>query len=170
MWNIFVNSKNMCPIFLHINKSMLYEECDGMKKKKRLIPIVVFALLWFSVIGCYFLYDNLFPKAETVKCPKIENISSISLIQNDDTSVKVETENFDEFIKNISSAEPTREMSLNEYPRVENYYIIKVDTSVREYQYFIYVENEQIYMESPYEGVYKTNQKFLDLVTEYFKE
>ena len=144
-----------------------------MKGKKRLISMVVMVtivLLGLSAIGAYGLFDNLFPKAEPVKCPDIEKITIISITQDNGNSVLVETADYGELLQNICKTEPTRMLSVNEFPSVENYYIINIDTEEREYRYFLYVEDSQVYIESPYEGVYKSNQEFLDWVTAYFKE
>ena len=144
-----------------------------MNGKKRLIPIVVMVtlvLLGLSAIGAYVLFDNLFPKAEPVKCPDIEKITIISITQDNGNSVLVETADYGELLQNICKTEPTRMLSVNEIPSVEYDYIIEMETFKREYRYFLYVEDEQVYIESPYEGVYKSNQEFLDWVTAHFKE
>ena len=144
-----------------------------MKDRKRFIFILVMAiiiLLGLFAIGVYDLLDKMFPVADPVNVPELENITTISIIRDNGSSVLVETKDYEVFLQNISNTEPTRHMSVNEYPRVENYYLIKIDTSEREYHYFIYVEDAQVYMESLYEGVYKSNQQFMDLVMGYFKE
>lgn len=132
--------------------------------------IVIIALLSISIIGGgYAVLDNIFPKAATINCPTEDSITSISLIQNNNVSLTVDATDFEEFLQNIRNAQPTRQMSVNDYPRVKTYYTIVVDTSVREYKYFIYIENSQVYIEIPYEGIYKANQQVLDFVVEYFK-
>ncbi len=133
--------------------------------------IVIIALLSISIIGGgYAVLDNIFPKAATINCPTEDSITSISLIQNNNVSVTIDATDFEEFLQNIRNAQPTRQMSVNDYPRVKTYYTIVVDTSVREYKYFIYTENSQVYIELPYEGIYKANQQVLDFIVKYFKD
>jgi hypothetical protein len=61
-------------------------------------------------------------------------------------------------------------MSVYDYPTAKTYYTIEVDMVARQYRYFLYAENSQVYVELPYEGIYKANQQFLDFVAEYFKD
>ena len=136
---------------------------------KKTWVIIIIALLGIAVIGGYAVLNSIFPKADPIMCPDTENITAITLIQNDGSSVAVETADFGEILKNITNAQPTRTMSVNDYPTAKTYYTIEVDTAARQYRYFLYAENSQVYVELPYEGIYKANQQFLDFVLEYFK-
>jgi len=136
---------------------------------KKTWVIIIIALLGIAVIGGYAILNNIFPKADPIKFPDTESITAITLIQKDGSSVAVETADFGEILKNITNAQPTRTMSVNDYPTAKTYYTIEVDTAARQYRYFLYAENSQVYVELPYEGIYKANQQFLDFVLEYFK-
>ena len=136
---------------------------------KKTLVIIIIALLGIAVIGGYAILNNIFPKADPIKFPDTESITAITLIQKGGSSVAVETADFGEILKNITNAQPTRTMSVNDYPTAKTYYTIEVDTAARQYRYFLYAENSQVYIELPYEGIYKSNQQFLDFVAEYFK-
>ena len=136
---------------------------------KKTWVIIIIALLGIAVIGGYAILNNIFPKADPIKFPDTESITAITLIQKGGSSVAVETADFGEILKNITNAQPTRIMSVNDYPTAKTYYTIEVDTAARQYRYFLYAENSQVYIELPYEGIYKSNQQFLDFVAEYFK-
>ena len=136
---------------------------------KKTWVIIIIALLGIAVIGGYAVLNSIFPKADPIKFPDTESITAITLIQKDGSSVAVETADFGEILKNITNAQPTRTMSVNDYPTAKTYYTIEVDTAARQYRYFLYAENSQVYIELPYEGIYKANQQFLDFVLEYFK-
>ena len=136
---------------------------------KKTWVIIIIALLGIAVIGGYAILNNIFPKADPIKFPDTESITAITLIQKDGSSVAVETADFGEILKNITNAQPTRTMSVNDYPTAKTYYTIEADTAARQYRYFLYAENSQVYIELPYEGIYKSNQQFLDFVAEYFK-
>ena len=131
--------------------------------------VVIIALLGIAVIGGYAVLDNIFPKADPIKCPDTESVTAITLIHNNNSSVSVETTDFGEILKNITNAKPTRTMSVNDYPTAKTYYTIEVDTAARQYLYFLYAEKSQVYIELPYEGIYTANQQFLDFVAEYNK-
>ena len=140
-------------------------------KKKSLIVIVILCL---SLIGGYFVFDSIFPKAEPISGPtqnranKDRLIKSISLAKKNGSSVMAENEELGIVLQSIDNAQPTRKMSANDYPTVETYYIIEILSSVRVYSYFIYKENSQVYIEVPYEGIYTSNQEFYEFVEGYF--
>lgn len=137
---------------------------------KRTWIVVIIALLGVAVIGGYAVLDSIFPKARPINCPSIENITTITLIQNKGSSLIVETTDIGEILKNITDTQPTRAMSVNDYPPAKTYYTIEVDTAARQYRYFLYAEKSQVYIELPYEGIYKSNQQFFDFIAEYFKK
>ena len=137
---------------------------------KKTWVIIIIALLGIAVIGGYAILNNIFPKADPIKFPDTESITAITLIQKDGSSVAVENTDFGEILKNITNAQPTRTMSVNDYPTAKTYYTIEVDTAARQYRYFLYAEKSQVYIELPYEGIYKSNQQFLDFIADYFKD
>ena len=131
--------------------------------------IVIIALLGISVAGGCAVLDSIFPEADPISCPTAESITTITLAQNDSPSLIVEAADAREILKHITDAVPTRAMSVNDYPTAKTYYSIEIDTVERYYRYFLYVENAQVYIELPYEGIYKSNQQFLDFIAAYFK-
>ncbi len=132
--------------------------------------IMMLALFGLAVIGGYAILDNSFPKAAPIDYPNEETVIAISLAQNNDTSIELEASTFIDILQNIRNAEPTRKMSVNDYPTATTYYTIGIKTAAREYQYFIYAENSNVYIEIPYEGIYKANQQFLGSVADYFND
>lgn len=139
-----------------------------MKNKNTLILVLVIVLVVALVVLACTVINSMFPKAAPISCPSADSITSFLLIQNDGSSTSVATDDFDEFLQNILNAQPTRIWSVQDYPSVQTYYTIEIGTSDRFYRYFIYTENSQVYIEHPYEGIYKTTQYFLDAITEYF--
>ena len=121
-----------------------------MKKIMIIITIILSVLL----VGGYVLLDNIFPKAEPINYPIIDDVNRITISQNKLDSVNVEYSDYETLLQLIDNAKPTRKMSVNDYPTVETYYVVEIDTNEREYRYFICDENGQLYIESPYEGIY----------------
>ena len=136
-----------------------------MKKVWIIIIIVLSSLI---SIGGYCIFDSIFPIAEPINYPSEDTIISILLTPNNDNSITIEASSFEDISRNICNAKATRKMSVNDYPTVEVYYTIKVNTSTREYRYYIYTENSQVYIEIPYQGIYTSNQQLLVTVMEYF--
>lgn len=139
-----------------------------MKNKNTLILVLVIVLVVALVILACAVINSMFPKAAPISCPSADSITSFLIIQNDGSSTSIDTAYFDEFLQNILNAQPTRIWSVQDYPSVQTYYTIEIGAPDRFYRYFIYTENSQVYIEHPYEGVYKTTQHFLDSVAEYF--
>lgn len=130
--------------------------------------VAIIALLAIAVLGGYAVFDSIFPKVAPIKCPDIQSVTSVTLVENNGVSVTVETTDFEEILTNITNGQPTRAMSVNDYPTAKSYYTVEVYTEARQYRYFLYVENSQVYIEIPYEGIYKTDHQFLDFVAEKY--
>lgn len=144
-----------------------------MKKEKWLIPVVVSVsavLLVIFAVGAYPVYNYLFPMAEAIVCPSGDDITSVSLARSSDPSAAIEISDFATLLQTFRNTKPTRNWSVQDYPAAENYYTIEIDTPARQYRYFVYTEDSQVYVESPYEGVYQANQQILDLVAEHFED
>ncbi len=139
-----------------------------MKNKNSLILVLVIVLVVALVVLACAVINSIFPEAAPISYPDENSITSFLLIQNDGSSVRVDTADCDKFLQNIRNTQPTRIWSVQDYPSVQTYYTIEIGTPDRFYRYFIYTENSQVYIEHPYEGVYKTTQHFLDSVAEYF--
>ena len=136
----------------------------------RIAIIVTIALLIFAIWGGFAIYDYLFPMADMIVCPKEEDVTSISLTQNNGTNIAIEKHYLEDFLQYIRNAKPTRKWSVHDSPVAENYYIIELDTHEREYRYFVYVENSLVYIERPYDGVYRGNQQLLDFLDAFFND
>ena len=134
-----------------------------MKKKALIIGLIV--ALCGLIVGGIAVFDNVFPMAEPIKCPGADEIMSVSVSLNDDEEVILSEELFFELLKEISEGEPTRRMSVNDYPTAEMYYKIVIEAD-RSYCYFVYDENGQVYVELPYEGVYKSDNAIISLLSE----
>lgn len=138
-------------------------------KKKLLIAVGVLAVA-IIIIGGYAVFNSVFPKANPINIPAKENILSVSLTGNDEDTVAVNNTDFEELLQNISNAQPTRKKSVNDYPTVKSYFVIKIVTSSKEYRYFLYEENSRVYIEIPYEGIYWSGNQMLDFVLKYCPE
>lgn len=135
---------------------------------KKVWIISIIAMLCISLIGGYYIFDSIFPKAEAISYPSKDIIISISITQNNDVSIEVIESDFEDILLYISNVKPTRAMSVNDYPTSKPYYSISINTSAREYRYYIYKEGSQVYIELPYEGIYRANQQFWDFIVNYY--
>lgn len=128
--------------------------------------IIIITLIGLIVVGGYIVFDNVFPKASPIKYPEIDNITSISIVEDNDVSTKIDQSDFEVILENIKVSRPTRKMSVNDYPSVRPYYEVVIDTMEKEYRYFVYIEDGYVHIEMPYEGIYKSNRQLFDFVEE----
>ena len=136
---------------------------------KTLIILLV-VLLCLMAVGGYFLLDNMFPEAPPFECPDNGEILSISVKQPNGTEIDTNFAAFDGILQLLRSAEPTRQWSIQDYPSASSYYTIEIHTAARQYRYYVYTEGISMYIEHPYNGIYKTNQQIMDLIGSYFSE
>ena len=134
--------------------------------KKTLVVLLVLIVLG-SVSG-YCIINSVFPKASPISYPLTEEITSISLYENNNNSVTINKEALEPILQEFLNVKPTRKMSVNDYPTVGNYYMLEIEASQRFYRYFIYQEGTQMYIELPYEGIYKINNQLYDSLKLYF--
>ena len=132
--------------------------------KKIIIILILF--LGLTGVGGYYALDHLFPKADPIICPDESELISVSVGTNSDVFSFLDSTEYSEILSNLSAAEPKRTMSVNDYPSVRPYYTLVLTISSREYRYFIYENRGQIYIEIPYEGIYGSSKKLLDLIIE----
>ena len=127
-----------------------------MKKSKRNIFITVIVLIVLC-IGGYYIYNAVSPVARTLEYPNdfpsVEEVLTVTISTSDGKSTEVY--NFASLIMQIGQVEPTRKESVNDVPAAEFYYKIELATEDKEYCYFVYEENGQVYLEIPYLGIYK---------------
>ena len=131
-----------------------------MKKKTIVIIVAVFAVL---LLGAYMVFDNIFPKAETIKQLEVSMIKSVSLYDSDDNEIEVSDAELQKLLPYINAAEATRKMSVNDYPNVRPYYQLEVKTEERILRYMIYEEDGTTYVALPYEGIYIIDDNVLEL-------
>lgn len=138
-------------------------------RKKLLIAVIALVII-ASIIGGYCVFNNVCPKANKIIYPDIENIFSASVTCNDGDEFVISNSDFEELILNINNAKPTRRKSLNDYPTVRPYYTVIIETTQKQYHYFVYEEGSHVYIEIPYEGIYMSDEQTIDLLIKYYEE
>ncbi len=137
--------------------------------KKFLIVVFVIFFSVVTIAGFLAVY-NPNPTAPPIYYPAEEPITSITVSQKvDEIPIKINETDFEELLQIICSAEPTRKPSVNDRPYAESYYILDIETAAMTYRYFVYTENSKIYLELPYQGIYRADQQLWNFITAYFK-
>ncbi len=134
-----------------------------MKKKLWIMGIILGAA---AVVLCaYSVFNHILPKAEQIESPAVEDIVSAVVICDNGDELQISNTELETVALYISTASPTRTMSVNNYPSSRPYYIVVLWTSETEYRYFVYEEENQIYVELPNEGIYKSDKQLFNTIT-----
>ena len=139
-----------------------------MKVKARLVTAAVFLLI--AAVGAVLTLNRLFPKAAPLSVPAASAVTSLSVTPNGGESVAAAQTDTESILQYLQQAQPTRRISVQDFPAVRPYYTITVTTPERIFTYFLYEENARTYAESPYEGIYEADPHLLALLTEYFSD
>lgn len=129
---------------------------EKMSKSKKIEMIAIAAFAVVLLVG-YRVYDRIFPYARPLEYPRdypdVSEVVSVTISTPDGESTDVS--NFASLIMQIQQGQPTRTVSVNDFPAAEFYYQIVAATSDKEYCYFVYQEDGQVFLEIPYCGIYK---------------
>lgn len=140
-------------------------------KKLKIILTVVLVVSIGLVAGAVYIFNDIFPKAEPIKRPEIEDVVSVTLGCNTpDVSIPMGEKYYEDLLQFISEAEPTRKQAMDDYPTSRPYYGVEIQTNEDQYRYYVYEDGEQVYIEIPYEGIYTAEMELFDLVLKYFEE
>ena len=140
-------------------------------KKKNIILTIVLIVCVGLLAGAVYLFNDIYPKAKPIRHPEPDEIVSVTLsCNNTDTTIPMSEQYYEDLIRYISEAKPTRKLALDDYPTTRRYYCVDVETEEFQYRYFVYLAGEQVYIEMPYEGIYESKIELFDLVLKYFEE
>ena len=140
-------------------------------RNKNIFPGIAVAIAVALLVGAYILFNELFPKAKDIRLPEEKDILSISVGINNDETFEIKDVDLSELLRLLGDAKPTREQSLNDYPGSRPFYQVEIQTSERQYRYFIYENGSgQFYIEIPYEGVYNADDAIFNFIVKFFEE
>lgn len=122
-------------------------------------------------MGGYYVYNGIFPIAKPIQHPTIEDITSVYISTDDnDDGIKILGTDFAKLVTYISNSKPTRIMSVNDYPSVKPHYRIELLTEKNVFNYYIYKDNNKVYIERPYEGVYVIDSEVVNIISGRFQQ
>ena len=129
------------------------------------IAIVVILIIGGGILG-YYAYEKMFPMAPDIIIPEDEEIFEITVSEKGGDKIFLDDAAEDEILAFMRGCQPTRNWTVNDYPCVDEYYIITVYTSGDGdgYRYFVYREDGRVYLELPYHGVYEVDEEILDFI------
>ena len=131
--------------------------------KKKIITFIGVVVV-IMLLGAYWLFNDMFPKAEPIKQLEISMLESINLHDNENKEIILTEEDLQKLINYINNAVPTRTISVNDYPVVRPYYVVEIKTAERMFGYMVYEDNGTAYVELPYEGVYEIEKEAIGIL------
>ena len=109
--------------------------------KSKIFVIASLILVISICASCFLIYNSIFPKAPTIASVHPDTVISFEVKDLNDGSYSV---NLLSFYDVLLDAEPTRIMSVNDYPDTRHYYEVNITADCRHYRYFLYSSKSYI--------------------------
>ena len=124
----------------------------------------------FLCLTCILTLAACGKKAAPITLPQADKITSIDITIEENTVSHSDKTWISEIIADISSSEPTKKESVQDFPQVESY--IKIDfrhetgTETEIITIFAYEDRGKYYLEQPYQGIYKIERRLFERLKE----
>ena len=120
----------------------------------------------FLCLACVLTLVACGKKADPITLPQTDEITSIDITVGENTVSHSDKTWISEIIADISSSEPTKKESVQDYPQVESYIKIDFQFETGTSTIFAYEDSGKYYVEQPYQGIYKTDRKRFEKLKE----
>ena len=123
-------------------------------------------LSWFLYITCILTLVACGKRAAPITLPQADEITSIDITIEENTVSHSDKTWISEIIADISSSEPTKKESVQDFPQAKSY--IRIDfrhetgTETEIITIFAYEDRGKYYLERPYQGIYKIERKLFE--------
>ena len=140
-------------------------------KKEIIIFIIVLFMCIGAILGIY-CYNKLNKTSYCLNLPAIEDVSSITLEQNEKSIVINNLEEIKDIIDVLNGVKRvTKENSIQDAPvNVDDE--IKIDFEFKESgtsTVFVYEKNDKCYIEQPYNGIYRISPDEYNSIEKYIR-
>lgn len=111
----------------------------------------------FSVIICVACILTLFAcgkKANPIILPQSSDVVSVDVIDGENTVNCSDKTWIDEVISGLSDSKPTNRESVQDFPQVDNYIKVELNSQTEKTTVFVYKDKGKFYIEQPYNGIY----------------
>lgn len=111
----------------------------------------------FSVIICVACILTLFAcgkKANPIVLPQSSDVVSVDVIDGENTVNCSDKTWIDEVINGITDSKPTNKQSVQDFPQVDNYIKVELNSQTEKTTVFVYKDKGKFYIEQPYNGIY----------------
>lgn len=111
----------------------------------------------FSVIICVACILTLFAcskKANPIVLPQSSDVVSVDVTVGENTVNCSDKTWIDEVISGLSDSKPTNKQSVQDFPQVDNYIKVELNSQTEKTIVFVYKDKGKFYIEQPYNGIY----------------
>ncbi len=111
----------------------------------------------FSVIICVACILSLFAcskNANPIVLPQSSDVVSVDVIDGENTVNCSDKTWIDEVISGLSDSKPTNKQSVQDFPQVDNYIKVELNSQTEKTTVFVYKDKGKFYVEQPYNGIY----------------
>lgn len=111
----------------------------------------------FSVIICVVCILTLFAcskKANPIILPQSSDVVSVDVTVGENTVNCSDKTWIDEVISSLSDSKPTNRESVQDFPQVDNYIKVELNSQTEKTTVFVYKDKGKFYIEQPYNGIY----------------
>lgn len=126
---------------------------------KKIISIFIIYIMLCSIVGCS--QKTIVP----INLPEKSTIQSIDITIGDEKKNHSDSEWINQCISSIINAQATTKESIQELPQVDEYIQIDINTDNAVSTVYVYMEKGNYYIEQPYQGIYKTDSTFYEMLT-----
>lgn len=126
---------------------------------KKIVYIFIIAIMVCLIAGC--TQKTVVP----INLPEKSVIQSIDIIIGDETENHSDSEWINQCISSITDAQATSKASIQELPQVDEFIQININTDNAISTIYVYMEKGNYYIEQTYQGIYKTDLTFYEMLT-----
>mgnify|MGYP000280868282 CR=1 FL=1 len=120
----------------------------------------------FLCLACVLTLVACGKKVAPITLPQTDEITSIDITIAENTVSHSDKTWISEIIADISSSEPTKKESVQDFPQVESYIKIDFRYETGTITIFAYEDRGKYYLEQPYQGIYKIERKLFERLNE----
>lgn len=120
----------------------------------------------FLYLTCILTLVACGKKAAPITLPQADKITSIDITIKENTVSHSDKTWISEIIADISSSEPTKKESVQDFPQAKNYIKIDFRLETGTITIFAYEDRGKYYLEQPYQGIYKIERKLFERLEE----
>ena len=120
----------------------------------------------FLCLACVLTLVACGKKADPITLPQTDEITSIDITVGENTVSHSDKTWISEIIADISSSEPTKKESVQDFPQAKSYIKIDFRHETGTITIFAYEDRGKYYLEQPYQGIYKIERKLFERLNE----